>query len=268
MDPQSLEGAIKRHKQSHVESSLKAIIPVHLYGHAADMPSIMEIARRHGLCVIEDCAQSHGASIQGKKTGTWGHLAAFSFYPTKNLGALGDGGALVTDDSTLHEKATALREYGWRKRYVSDLPGMNSRLDEIQAAVLRVKLRYLDRDNARRKEIARFYDESLATTTLNLPQSRPDSCHVYHQYVVRHKNRDALGAYLKESGVATLIHYPVPVHLQPAYRGRLPLGEETLRHTEPLCQEILSLPMHPQMTDAQVNKVSDLVGRWDQQKAD
>src|SRR5262249_26454992 len=152
-------------------------------------------------------------------TGTWGHLAAFSFYPTKNLGALGDGGALVTNDPVLAERARLLREYGWRERYLSELPGLNTRLDEIQAAVLRVKLRRLDRENARRRELARLYDAALAATPLGLPQARGQVEHVYHLYVVRSRQRDELRAFLKANSVGTAIHYPAPVHLQPAYQA-------------------------------------------------
>lgn len=233
---------------------LKAIIAVHLYGHPVDMPAVMDIAARHGLHVIEDCAQSHGASIAGRKTGSWGHIAAFSFYPTKNLGALGDGGAVVTNDSALAERVRLLREYGWRERYVSDEPGMNSRLDELQAAILRVKLRYLDGENERRRRIAEAYGRALEGTGLVLPRSG-DGVHAWHQYVIRALERDRLRAFLSDHGIGTLIHYPVPVHLQPAYRGRV--RHAMLGRTEQVVREILSLPMYPELALDQV----ELVGR-------
>jgi dTDP-4-amino-4,6-dideoxygalactose transaminase len=255
LDPGSLEEALKTGGRER----LRAIIVVHLYGHPADMPAILEIAGRHGLKVVEDCAQAHGAAWQGRMAGAWGpHLSAFSFYPTKNLGALGDGGAVVTNDAALAARVRLLRQYGWRERYVSELPGMNSRLDELQAAALRVKLRHLEQENCRRREIAASYNALLAETPLRLPQVRPGATHVFHQYVVRSRERDNLRAFLESKGVGTMIHYPVPVHLQPAYRGRLE-SAHGLAGTEALCREILSLPMHPQMTDAEVARVGEAI---------
>ena len=268
MDPDRLENTIKTHYsggKTVAGGRLKGVIPVHLYGHPADMPAIMEIARRYEMCVIEDCAQSHGASVGALKTGGWGDLAAFSFYPTKNLGALGDGGALATNDQELAERIRLLREYGWRERYISDFPGMNSRLDELQAAILRVKLHYLDRENDRRRELARVYDSLLSATTLTRPEVKADAQHVYHQYVVRSQRREALRTFLKDNFVGTLIHYPSPVHLQPAYRERILIGAGGLDHTERLCREILSLPMHPQMSDEQAQRVGELILQWDRQ---
>ncbi len=214
----------------------EAIVPVHLYGYPADMPRIMEIARRRGMKVIEDCAQSHG-----RATGHWGDAAAYSFYPTKNLGAIGDGGAIATNNPEIAERARSLREYGWRDRYISETAGVNSRLDELQAAILRVKLRYLDKSNARRREIAAAYRSALKNVAL--PQDHPD--HVYHQYVIRSTNRDALQAHWREQGIGTLVHYPVPVHLQPAYRGRTAHGP--LPETERVVRQVLSLPMYPEL---------------------
>lgn len=265
MDPNRLEDAIKTHgrgRKSTAKGRLKAIIPVHLYGGPADMSAIVGIATRYHLYAIEDCAQSHGAAIQGRKTGTWGELSAFSFYPTKNLAALGDGGAVVASDSELAERARLLREYGWRERQISDFPGMNSRLDEIQAAVLRVKLRSLDEENARRRQLARIYDTVLAATSLILPQTACDGDHVVHQYVVRTKYRDDLKEFLKENSVDTLVHYPTPVHLQPAYRDRLVIGPGGLQNTEQACREILSLPIHPQMSDEEAHRVGELILHW------
>ena len=264
IDTNRLEDVIKA-QSSH---RIKAIIPVHLYGHPADMPAIMGIAEQYGLTVIEDCAQSHGAVLDDRKTGIWGHVAAFSFYPTKNLGALGDGGAVVTSDRKLADRIRGLREYGWRERYVSDFPGMNTRLDEIQAAILRVKLQYLDKENARRRELARLYDAALTGTPVMIPSSRTGASHAYHQYVVRSDRRDDLRSFLKANGVGTLIHYPVPVHLQPAYQGRVLPDGAGLPETETICRRILSLPMHPQLTDAEVKEVGNLIAHWSGQLAD
>ncbi|HVP81189.1 MAG TPA: DegT/DnrJ/EryC1/StrS family aminotransferase [Thermodesulfobacteriota bacterium] len=265
MDPNCLEEAIKKYRRRRWlprGSCLKAIIPVHLYGHPADMPAIMDIASRHDLFVIEDCAQSHGAAIRGRRTGAWGHLSAFSFYPTKNLGTLGDGGAVITNDRELAERARWAREFGWRERYISYQPGMNTRLDEIQAAILRVKLHYLDKENGRRQQIAGIYDALLSATALILPRSESPLSHVYHQYVVRSNHRDDLRRFLKANSVETLIHYPLPVHLQPAYQGRVVIGPDGLRQTERICREILSLPMHPQMADEQARRVSEMISDW------
>lgn len=235
---------------------LKAIIAVHLYGRPVDMPAVMDIASRHGLHVIEDCAQSHGASISGRKTGSWGHIAAFSFYPTKNLAALGDGGAVVTNDSKLAERVRLLREYGWRERYVSGEAGMNSRLDELQAAILRVKLRYLDCENDRRRQLAEAYGRALEGAGLILPRSG-DGVHAWHQYVIRAPDRDALRVFLSSHGVGTLIHYPVPVHLQPAYRNRV--RHATLARIEEIVREILSLPMYPELSAEHAKTVAELM---------
>jgi len=234
---------------------IAAVIPVHLYGLAADLDRILELARRHGLRVIEDCAQSHGALLDGRRLGGFGDIAAFSFYPTKNLGALGDGGAVVSKDDALAARVKELREYGWRERYVSHLPGMNSRLDELQAAILRPKLRRLDADNARRQEIAGAYDEGLRGLGLGLPARRRGATHVFHQYVLRSAKRDQLRAALTTRGIGTNIHYPVPVHLQPAYRGRIAVGPSGLAHSERAAKEVLSLPMFPQLTDEQAERV-------------
>lgn len=256
MDARALADALKR-----VRGRPKAVIPVHLYGHPADMAAIVEIARQHDLRVIEDCAQSHGATYHGKKTGTLGHIAAFSFYPTKNLGALGDGGMVVTDDAELAQRVRLLREYGWKERYVSHIPGLNSRLDEVQAAILRVKLRYLDAENEKRRRLAQEYDTLLAGTGLTLPKARPGVGHVYHQYVIRTRHRDALQVYLQERGTGTLIHYPVPVHLQPAYAGRVTEGMP-LPRTEAVVGSILSLPMYPELEIDRVQAVARQIAEW------
>jgi dTDP-4-amino-4,6-dideoxygalactose transaminase len=239
LDPGQLERA--------VTPRTKAVIPVHLYGGAADLDSIMSIARAHGMRVIEDCAQAHGARYGDKRVGSFGDMSCFSFYPTKNLGAIGDGGMVVTSDSDLASRARRLREYGWASRYVSQLPGWNSRLDEVQAAVLSVKLGFLDADNATRGRIAAEYDQGLCKTDLRLPSRRANANHVYHQYVVRSRNRDELQTFLKANGVGALTHYPVPVHLQPAYQGRLS-GNDKLPETERVAREVLSLPMYPELS--------------------
>ena len=257
LDPGNLEMALTHPPPGKP----KAVIPVHLYGQPADMPAIVELARRHGLYVIEDCAQSHGAALAGRKTGAWGDIAAFSFYPTKNLGALGDGGMVVTDDPALAERVRLLQQYGWRKRYISDIPGGNSRLDELQAAILRVKLRYLDEENARRQNLAQIYNALLADTGMSLPEVRPGTTHVYHQYVVRLPQRDTLKNHLRDMGVGTLIHYPVPVHLQPAYRDRPPLVA-SLARTEEIARQVLSLPMFPQLSDDQARHVGESIVRF------
>jgi dTDP-4-amino-4,6-dideoxygalactose transaminase len=222
----------------------------------------MDIAARHDLKVIEDCAQCHGAMLNGKMTSTFGHMAAFSFYPTKNLGALGDGGGVVSNDPALIEKARLLREYGWRERYISELRGMNTRLDEIQAAILRVKLKHLETENQRRRDIAAMYDRALAGGRIATPQTAPGVTHVYHQYVVRSSQRDLLREHFKSNDIATLILYPVPIHEQPAYRGRVELAGGGLPNTESLAGQILSLPMHPQLTDDDVKRVIDAAQKF------
>ncbi len=249
ISPQAIEDAIKNYRGS---SKIKAIIAVHLYGHPAEMTAIGELARRYELKVVEDCAQAHGAKLGERRVGSIGDVAAFSFYPTKNLGALGDGGAVATNDAALAERLRLLREYGWRERYVSEIAGMNSRLDEVQAALLRVKLKYLDSENERRRQIAAAYDEGLKASGLVLPKCVGDISHVYHQYVVRSGERDVLKDRLREKGIGGLVHYPVPVHRQPAYRHR---ASAALPITEQAAREVLSLPMFPQLTDEQVAQV-------------
>ncbi len=245
MDPARLEQALAVFARSAASAHgmrVKAVIPVHLYGHAADMQAIGEIARRDGLFIVEDCAQATGAEIAGRKVGSFGDMAAFSFYPTKNLGALGDGGALVTNDDNLAERARKLREYGWQDRVSVLDRGMNSRLDELQAAVLRVRLAGLDEDNAARREIAAFYSGRLKN--VNLPDCQRRLAHVFHQYVIRTPRRDELKNFLQVHGVMTAIHYPLPVHRQPAFVEAL-FEPGSLSITEAVCGEILSLPMYP-----------------------
>jgi dTDP-4-amino-4,6-dideoxygalactose transaminase len=232
----------------------KAVIPVHLYGQPADLAPIVRIAHEHGVRVIEDCAQAHGARYRGRPVGTWGDLACFSFYPTKNLGALGDGGLVLTADPAMTERVRLLSEYGWAERFVSHVTGWNSRLDELQAAVLRVKLRHLDADNTARACLADAYDVALRAEHLGAPKRRPDATHVFHLYVVRSADRDALQGFLRARGVAALVHYPVPVHLQPAYRGRL-RGSDHLPETEQAAREVLSLPIYPELAREDLDAV-------------
>ena len=258
MDPVRLAEAIDQHKNA---GRAAAVLPVHLYGHPADMPAILDIARHHKLHVIEDCAQSHGAMLDGRKTGAWGDLATFSFYPTKNLGGLGDGGMVVTNDTGLAERVRLLRQYGWQQRYVSEIPGGNSRLDELQAAVLRVKLPCLDQENARRREIAQAYNRLLVDSDLGLPNCQPGVIHAYHQYEISSSRRGALQAYLRDQGIGTLIHYPQAVHQQPAYIGRLE-GSSHLPYSEQAAAQVLSLPMYPELTDKQLTHVVDAIHWW------
>lgn len=243
----------------------KAILPVHLYGQPCDLGEITRFARTHGLYVVEDCAQSHGAVYQRRRTGSWGDAAAFSFYPTKNLGCLGDGGAITTHDASIYEKLKALRQYGWDENRLSRSPGWNSRLDELQAAVLRVKLARLEQSNKRRIKIAATYRSLLdGIPELSLPSPVSETTHVYHQYVVRcidHRMRDRLMHFLAEQGIQTAVHYPVPVHLQPAYIHRLPKSY-SLPVTENLCRRILSLPLYPELADEQVARVARTIGTF------
>jgi dTDP-4-amino-4,6-dideoxygalactose transaminase len=250
MNPDAVEAAIT--------ARTKAIIPVHLYGQAADITKINQIASKHNLLVIEDCAQAHGARFNDQLVGTTGHLAAFSFYPTKNLGAHGDGGAILTNDHQLAERLCRLRNYGQTTRYTHIERGINSRLDEIQAAILRVKLAYLDEHNKIRRTLAAEYNQCL--TGVILPTERPNGYHVYHLYVVRHPQRDKLQLALKNAGIGTLIHYPTPVHLQEAYRD-LGYREGSLPQTEQIAKEILSLPMFIGLTSEEVITIGYVVNK-------
>ena len=253
LDPDQLAAAFSRRT--------RAIIPVHLYGCPADLTPILAFAREHGLRVIEDCAQAHGARYNGRAVGTWGDLGAFSFYPTKNLGAMGDGGAVVTSDPALAARVTELRQYGWRRRYVSEAHGLNARLDELQAAILAVKLVHLDGWNVRRRALARQYSAALTRTDLGLPIEPPGTTHVFHQFVVRTAQRDALAAHLERHRIASAILYPVPVHLQPAFSAaRRPVA---LDHTERAADTVLSLPLYSELTDAQQAQVCVAITTWD-----
>ncbi len=235
----------------------RAVIPVHLYGHPADMDAIREIAT--ACFVIEDCAQAHGAQYKGRPAGSFGDLACYSFYPTKNLGALGDGGAVTGRAPALLDKVRLLREYGWspQARYVSQVEGVNSRLDELQAAILRVRLRRLDADNTARRELAAHYDH-LLPATVTRPVEQAGCRHVYHLYVIQHPDRERLRARLAEQGIGAGIHYPVPVHLQLAYQDG-PVRAAALPVTELAARTVLSLPMHPALSAAQVRAVAAAV---------
>lgn len=257
IDPDRLEEAIG----SCTVGRPRAVIAVHLYGQPCDIAAIAAICKRHNLLLIEDCAQAHGALLNGKRVGSFGDIATYSFYPTKNLGAFGDGGAVATNDKALAERAGALRQYGWKERYISELRGMNTRLDEIQAAMLTVRLSRLDSEIARRRAIAARYDEALASV-IETPKIRAGAGHAYHLYVLRHPRRDELAAALKACGIGTGIHYPMPVHLQKAYAGRVAQGPSGLGETERASREVLSLPMHPFLDDDDVNRVTAAVKNW------
>jgi len=244
--------------ESRITARTGAVVPVHLYGQAADLDPILEIVQRHGLMVVEDCAQAHGAEYRGRRVGSFGRVACFSFYPTKNLGAYGDGGMVVTDDDALAQKVRLLRQYGWEKRYVSSLRGFNSRLDELQAAILRVKLGHLDEWNQARRARAQLYGELLAGSGVATPTEMDYGRHVYHLYVVRCPHRGELKSYLAEHGVGTAIHYPVPIHLQEAYRD-LGYRREDFPVTEACADEILSLPMYPELREGEVREICGLV---------
>jgi len=247
IDPEAIEAAIT--------PRTKAIIPVHLYGQPANMRPIMEIAERYNLLVIEDAAQAHGADYQGQRVGSIGHAACFSFYPGKNLGAYGDGGAITTNDPELVQRLSELRDHGRISKYEHAIVGYNSRLDSIQASILSVKLRYIDAWNRRRQQVAAWYRAALQGSDLVLPEVRPGSAHIYHLYVVRTNDRSALQRHLAEAGVATSIHYPLPLHLQPAFRD-LGYHAGELPNIEAATGQILSLPMFPELTQEQVEWVA------------
>lgn len=239
----------------------KAILPVHLYGQPCDMERICEIAERHSLCVIEDCAQSHGAVQNGRRTGTFGTIGCFSFYPTKPLGAQGDGGAVVTDDPALADKLQKLRNYGSGVKYVNELAGINSRLDEYQAAVLQVGLRHLDEGNAYRQQIAERYLNEIRNPLVTLPKKRENCSHVFHVFAIQCTQRDALQAFLLERGVKTLCHYPIPPHLQEcyAYMGH---GEGDFPISERMAKQELSLPIYAGMPLDEVTQVIEAVNAF------
>lgn len=244
---------------SVITSRTKALLPVHLYGQPADLHLLVNIAKKYKLLLVEDCAQAHGARDNNKLVGTYGHISAFSFYPTKNLGALGDGGAILTNDRQFADKAKRLRNYGQQSKYNHIERGMNSRLDEIQAAILKVKLKYLDDFNKERRAKAALYNNFL--TGEETPKEREKVYHVYHLYVIKHAQRDGLQSRLAKLGVETLIHYPLPVHLQPAFAD-LGYRNGSLPVTESLCKRILSLPLYFGITKEQIKFVSESIKRY------
>jgi len=239
----------------------KAIIPVHLYGQPVDMAALSLLAKQFGIPIIEDCAQAHGAMLKNRKCGTFGTLAAFSFYPSKNLGCYGDGGAVVTSDPELAERIRSLRNYGQRQRYFHETLGVNSRLDELQAGILLVKLQFLDQWNQRRRSIAARYVAQLSDLPIVLPKQTSEATHVYHLFVIQTKERDRLKQYLEAKGIQTQIHYPVPVHLQRAYCGSA-TAKDRLPITEAVASSILSLPIFPQLSDSEVDEVSETIRRF------
>lgn len=251
IDPNKIEAAIT--------PKTKGIVVVHLYGQAVQMEKIQELAKKHGLKIIEDAAQAHGALYKGRRVGNLGDAAGFSFYPGKNLGALGDGGAIVTNDGELYERCKAIANYGSDRKYHHVYKGVNSRLDEIQAAVLDVKLAYLDRDNSRRREIALRYRTEITNPHIILPETYDEQAHVWHLFVVRCATRDGLVKHLEAAGIQTNIHYPTPPHLQGAYAEwasrRYPI-------TEQIHREVASLPMSPVMTDEEVKSVIESVNSY------
>lgn len=251
MDPACLESVL----EAEAGRNVKAVVVVHIYGQMADLTSIKKMTDDRGLVLIEDCAQAHGATQNGRGAGSIGDFGCFSFYPTKNLGAIGDGGCVVTSDLEKAEKLRMLREYGWNKSRVSECIGVNSRLDELQAAILRVKLRHLEAANVGRRRIAAIYDAVLGTAGISVPLVRAGNTHVYHQYVIRLKDRDTLREKLKAGGIETGIHYAVPVHLHPSYSSPdcMPVR---LIQTEHIVSNILSLPMYPELTDDEARKVA------------
>jgi dTDP-4-amino-4,6-dideoxygalactose transaminase len=250
LDPDRIEAAITKRT--------RAIMAVHLYGQPAEMNAINDIARKHNLRVIEDAAQAHGAKYREQRVGGLGDAAGWSFYPGKNLGAFGDAGAITTNDEDLAARIRILRNYGSQVKYVNQVQGYNSRLDELQAAMLRVKLTHLDSWNARRQEIAKLYMDALKETELVLPCVVADAHHVWHLFVVRSRNRKAFQQHLVESGISTLVHYPIPPHLQEAYRG-CAQAAGSLPITEAVHREVVSLPMGPHLTLEQAQRVADAV---------
>ncbi len=235
----------------------KALLPVHLYGQAADLAPLLSLAERYGLMVVEDAAQAHGTTYKGRRL-PQGDVGCFSFYPTKNLGAYGDGGMVVTDDTQIAERVRLLRQYGWEKRYISSIRGLNSRLDELQAAILRVKLKHLDEWNEARRRWASLYNELLTGAEVVRPQGSSYGEHIYHLYVVRSQHRDELQRFLDEKGISTLIHYPLPIHLMEAYSD-LGYSPGSFPQAEEHCRQVLSLPLYPEITQQEVEMIAESI---------
>lgn len=247
--------------EEKITEKTKAILPVHLYGHPADMDPICKLKEDYGLYVIEDACQAHGAEYNGEKAGSIGDMGCFSFYPTKNLGAYGDGGAVITDNEELKEKLVQMRNYGQSEKYHYDFVGVNSRLDELQAVILQTKLKYLDGWIESRQKNAEIYNELLRDSEVIVPVEKSYAKHVYHLYVIRSKNRDYLQKKLLKNNIQAQIHYPVPVHKQKAYSNLT--NDFSLETTDQTCNEVLSLPLHPWMEDAEILKVTDCLLRGD-----
>lgn len=247
--------------ESAITDKTKAIMVVHLYGQASNMAPIVEIAKKHQLQIIEDCAQSHGACFHGKMTGNFGISGCFSFYPTKNLGAFGDAGAIVTNDEDFAQQIRMMRNYGSKVKYYNEIEGLNSRLDEMQAALLRVKLHYIQELNQERELLAKRYSEGIHNHEIKLPQTLPAAGHIYHQYVIRCENREAFQKYLAGNGIQTQIHYPVPPHLAKCYKY---LGHKKGDYpiTEQYADTVLSLPMYTGMTFEEQDYVINCVNGW------
>lgn len=250
MDPSLVE--------KHITPRTKAILPVHLYGQTVSMDEILTLAQKHGLPVIEDACQAHGAKYGNKIAGNIGLMGCFSFYPTKNLGCVGDGGIITLNDEGLYEKLLLLRNYGQKSKYEHVSIGINSRLDELQAAILRIKLKHLDRWNNRRGDIAKLYLQNIKNESIRLPPQDERRKSVYHQFVVRASNRDQLQSWLSQNGVGTLVHYPTPVHLQKAY-AFLNVKNGDLPRSENHCRSVLSLPSYPELSDNEVIQVCKLI---------
>jgi dTDP-4-amino-4,6-dideoxygalactose transaminase len=247
--------------EAKITINTKAIMVVHLYGQACNMAPIIEIAKKYNIKIIEDCAQAHGAIYDGKRVGNLGDAAAFSFYPGKNLGALGDGGAVTTNDEELAIKLKALRNYGSKKKYENIYQGVNSRLDELQAAVLKVKLKYLDEDNQHRRDIANLYLNNINNTLVNLPSiEEKELSHVWHVFVLMIKNREKFQSYLTENGIQTLIHYPIPPHKQEAYIEWI---DQVYPISELIHREIISIPISPVMSLADAKVVVEVINRYE-----
>lgn len=244
-----------------ISNKTKAILPVHLYGQACQMEKIMQIARNYNIDVIEDCAQSHGAKYNGKETGSFGKIGCFSFYPTKNLGAFGDAGAIVTDDDVLADKIRMLRNYGSKEKYYNEIEGLNTRLDEIQASILNIKLSHYDDIVLERRSIAEKYLFSIHNPKVMLPTIESLSDHVYHLFVIQSEQRDNLQHFLSENHIKTQIHYPIPPHLADCYK-KLGYKEGSFPITEKYAKQIISLPLYEGMTDYEINYVSDVINRF------
>ena len=246
--------------EEKITSKTKAILVTHLYGQASNMGEIIEICKKYNLKLVEDCAQSHGAKFKGKITGSFG-IGCFSFYPSKNLGAFGDGGAIATNDDEFAQKIKVLRNYGSEKRYYNQVVGYNSRLDEIQAGLLRVKLKYLDELIEERKRIAKRYIDEIKNPLIELPKTRENATHVWHLFVIKCKNREKLQQYLLEHGIRTVIHYPIPPHMSEAYKY-LEIEKGQLPITEKYAETVLSIPMYNGMKDEEISYVIEILNKY------